>query len=64
MSHSLSDAEYQNWVEELKAQQSELAALSSNNKHIIVEQSSHFIQFDQPDHLIGAIQEIVGAIQK
>jgi len=61
---SLSDAEYQNWVEELKAQQSELAALSSNSKHIIAEQSRHFIQLSQPDHLIGAIQEIVGAIQK
>jgi len=45
-------------VEELKAQQSELAVLSSNSKHIIAEQSSHFIQLDQPDHLIGEIQEI------
>lgn len=35
--------------------QQELAALSSNNRHIIAERSGHFIMYDQPDLVIDAV---------
>jgi pimeloyl-ACP methyl ester carboxylesterase len=44
--------------------QSELAALSSEGKLIIAEQSGHTIQIDQPDLVIDAVREIVDANHK
>lgn len=44
------------WVKEL---QPKLVSLSSRGRQIIVENSGHGIQFEAPDVLIGAIQEIV-----
>jgi len=61
---SLSDAENQQIWKELQIEQSELAALSSNGKHVIAEQSGHFIQLDQPDLVIDAIRDMVDAIRK
>jgi pimeloyl-ACP methyl ester carboxylesterase len=61
---SLSEAENQHLREEMQAQQSELAALSSNSKHVIAEQSGHMIQFDQPNLVIDAIREVVVAFRK
>jgi len=61
---SLSDAENQHLLEEMQAQQSELAALSSNSKHVIAEQSGHMIQLDQPDLVVEAIREMVDAVRK
>ena len=60
---SLSDAENQQRWETWQALQSELAALSSNSKQVIAEQSGHNIQLDQPDLVIDAIQEMVDAIR-
>jgi pimeloyl-ACP methyl ester carboxylesterase len=61
---ALSETENQQFWEETKAMQSELAALSSNSTHTIAEQSGHHIQFDQPDLVINAILEMVAALQK
>jgi len=61
---SLSNAENQHLLEEMQAQQSELAALSSNSKQIIAEQSGHNIQLDQPDLVIESIREMLDAIRK
>ena len=60
----LSEAENQQYWEETRAMQSELAALSSMSKQTIVEQSGHHIQFDQPDLMIDAVREMVDAIKK
>jgi formylglycine-generating enzyme required for sulfatase activity/pimeloyl-ACP methyl ester carboxylesterase len=51
----LNDKFNQIWVE----LQVELAQLSSNSTHIIAEESGHFIQHDQPDLVIGAIEQVV-----
>jgi pimeloyl-ACP methyl ester carboxylesterase len=39
--------------------QQELASLSTNGKQVIVEDSGHYIQWDQPQFVIDAIREIV-----
>ena len=59
-----SEAENKKLREVFQAIQSELAALSSEGKQIIAEQSGHNIQNDQPDLVIDAVREIVDAIQK
>ena len=61
---SLSDAENQEYWEETRAMQSELATLSSMSKQTIAEQSGHAIQFDQPDLVINAVREMVDEFQK
>ncbi len=60
----LSDTENQQRWEVWQTLQSELAALSSESKQVIAEQSGHNIQLDQPDLVIDAIQEMLDAIQK
>jgi pimeloyl-ACP methyl ester carboxylesterase len=57
-----SDAENQQYWDGWQATQSELVSLSSEGKQVIAEQSGHFIQLDQPDLVIDAIQEVVEAI--
>jgi pimeloyl-ACP methyl ester carboxylesterase len=39
--------------------QVDLTALSTNSRHIIAEQSSHYIHMDQPDVVVDAIQWVV-----
>lgn len=41
--------------------QTDLARRSSSGRQIIAEKSSHYIQFDQPDLVIDAIRQVVGA---
>jgi hypothetical protein len=41
--------------------QAELAALSSNGKQVVAEQSGHYIQSDQPELVIDAIRQVVEA---
>ena len=60
----LSEAENQQFWEETRAMQSELADLSSNSTHTIAEQSGHHIQFDQPDLVINTILEMVAALRE
>lgn len=43
--------------------QIELANLSSNSTHIIVEDSGHFIHIDRPETIVDAIQEIMTTMQ-
>lgn len=47
------------WVE----LQNELAALSTNSEHIIVKDSAHFIQLDQPQAVIDAIRRLIEMVQ-
>ena len=61
---SFSDAENQQYWEELMAEQSELTALSFEAKQIVAEQSGHHIQLDQPDLVIDAVREMVDTIRK
>ena len=44
--------------------QSELATLSSRGKLVVVEESGHFIQLDQPGSVVEAIREVVTAARK
>ena len=44
--------------------QTELADLSSNSRHIMAEESGHFIQNDQPDLVIDAIRQVVEAARQ
>ena len=39
--------------------QHDLTLLSSNSRQIFADQSSHFIQFDQPELVVGAIQLLI-----
>jgi pimeloyl-ACP methyl ester carboxylesterase len=40
-----------------------LAALSSSGRHVIAEQSGHWIQFDQPDLVVRTIAQVVREVQ-
>jgi pimeloyl-ACP methyl ester carboxylesterase len=44
--------------------QAKLAALSPNGKQVIAEESGHLVQIDQPELVVEAISEVVGAAQR
>jgi pimeloyl-ACP methyl ester carboxylesterase len=44
--------------------QEKLARLTTDSKHIVVENSGHFIQLDRPDAVVGAIREVVEAVRQ
>jgi pimeloyl-ACP methyl ester carboxylesterase len=48
----------------LDALQAELAALSTRGKRVVVQESGHYIQVDQPEAVIGAIHEVVEAARQ
>lgn len=50
-------------MQEWLRMQEELAELSSNSTHIIVEDSGHNIPVDQPDAVIDAILQVVDAVR-
>ncbi len=58
LSLGLSKAEQNQFEQEWAKMQSELTQLSSNSKQVIADQSSHYIQLDQPDLVIDAIREL------
>lgn len=41
------------------AEHRRLARLSSQSRHVVAEQSGHWIQFDQPDLVVAAIRDLV-----
>ena len=43
--------------------QSKLAALSSDSKQVVAENSSHYIMIDRPELVISAIHDVVNAAQ-
>lgn len=43
--------------------QKELLSLSSNSKQIMATESSHMVPFDQPDLIVKAIQQQLGALE-
>ena len=60
---ALSEAENQLFFEVRRSLQSDLLKLSTNSKQVIAQQSSHYIQTDQPDLVIESIQEMVEKIR-
>jgi pimeloyl-ACP methyl ester carboxylesterase len=56
---SVSAALYRTWV----TLQDELAELSTNSVHRIVEGSTHYIQDDAPDAVVQAIGEVVESVR-
>lgn len=44
-------------------QQEELAALSTNSRHVIVQNSGHFIMYDQPDLLVKNVLELQNTVR-
>ncbi len=42
----------------------ELAGLSTNSDHRIVEDSAHYIHWDQPDTVVAAIRDVVTAVRE
>jgi pimeloyl-ACP methyl ester carboxylesterase len=44
--------------------QAELAGLSTQSEHVVARQSGHFIQLDQPQLVIAAIQQVVDAARR
>lgn len=54
------DAFYETWM----ALQAELAALSTNSEHRIVEGATHYIHQDEPDAVITAVREVVNAVRE
>jgi pimeloyl-ACP methyl ester carboxylesterase len=44
--------------------QNELAGLSTQSEHVLAPQSGHFIQQDQPQLVVGAIQLVVDAARR
>ena len=44
--------------------QKDLTTLSSNSWQIFADESSHFIQFDQPELVIDAIRQVVEATRQ
>ncbi len=46
-----------------KKAQANLAALTPNAKHVVATKSSHYIQIQQPDLVIGAIHQVVDAVR-
>jgi len=46
---------------EIVAGHRELAGLSSKGRHIVASRSGHWIQFDEPDLVVAAVRDLVGA---
>ena len=44
--------------------QNDIASLSNKSKHIFVKNSSHVIQSDHPDVVIGAVKEMIKEVKK
>jgi pimeloyl-ACP methyl ester carboxylesterase len=56
---NVSPDDWQQWEQTWLELQSELVAQSSSGKLVVAEQSGHYIQLDQPDLVIDAIQQVV-----
>ena len=55
----LSETENEQARQSWAAMQRELLSISSNSKQATVQNSEHFIQLQQPQAVIGAIQEVI-----
>ena len=42
-------------------EQRQLARLSSSGRHVVAQRSGHWIQFDEPELIIAAIRDVLGA---
>jgi hypothetical protein len=50
-------------LERWQGLQTELAALSSEGELVLAETSGHYIQLDQPELVIDAIQQVLEAVR-
>lgn len=57
---SVPAALYRTWV----TLQDELAKLSTNSVHRIIEESTHYIQDDAPDAVVQATAEVVESVRQ
>jgi hypothetical protein len=55
---------WQQEVDKVNEMQEELAALSSRGRRIVVEDSGHYIQIDQPQVVIDAIREVFDQVAR
>lgn len=53
------DAFYETWL----VLQAELAALSTNSAHRIVDGATHYIHHDEPDTVVAAVRDVVDAVR-
>ena len=58
-SSGIEPSQQQEFEQEWKKMQTELAGLSSNGRQIIAEKSAHYIQLDEPELVIESILEMV-----
>ena len=61
---SLSDAQDQAWRTLWMQGHDAMAALSSRGRNRVVPESGHFIQFEQPQAVIDAVDEVVGEVRQ
>jgi pimeloyl-ACP methyl ester carboxylesterase len=57
------DPEEQEWEKTWLSFQSELASLSTNSRHLVVAGASHFIQWDKPEVIVRAIEELLATTE-
>ena len=59
----LSEATQAEMAETLGQLQSELASLSTNSDHRVIEGAFHYVHRDRPDAVIQAVADVVGAVR-
>lgn len=59
----LGEAEQMQFEQEWSKMQAELAALSSDSRQIIAEQSAHDIQLDQPGLVVEAVRQLLSRVR-
>lgn len=57
--HQYADEMQATWSE----MQAELAARSTNSRHVPVSEASHYIQFDRPDVVVAEIRAMLEAVR-
>lgn len=58
------EEDFSNLLPDWMNYQNDIASLSNKSKHIIVNNSSHFIQNDHPEVVINSIKEIIKQVKK
>jgi pimeloyl-ACP methyl ester carboxylesterase len=54
----MSDERFQQW----ESLQLDLTQLSSNSQRIIAQDSGHFVQLDQPELVVSAVQRLIESV--
>ncbi len=59
----LTDVQNQAWAKTWMQAHDDMAALSTRGRNRVVAGSGHFIQFEQPQAVIDAVDEVVMAVR-